>query len=128
METRRRRAQTRRAMSETARTRLQKSWNKSRETFLLAWRRATAASILACARCPACPMDEQRSRRLVLLRRSKPAEALRYRGSEYLRVRNADLRPRVFQSARHAARVPGRNVPVRSPRDPHPALESFQDL
>src|SRR4029077_18084932 len=107
METRRRRAQTRRAASETARTRLQKSSNKSRETFLLAWRPAKAASISACARCLACPKDEQSSRPRVLQRRSRPAEALRYRGSEYLRVRNADSHQRAFRSPRHVARVAG---------------------
>src|SRR6266700_4439980 len=127
METRLRRAQTRRAVSETARRRLQKSWNKSRETFLPAWRPATAASISAYARCPACPTDEQRSRHRVLRRRSRPAEALRYRGSEYLLVRNSDSHQRAFRSARHAARVAERSVQVRLPRDPHPALEWFQD-
>src|SRR5437762_10108233 len=86
MERPRRRVQTRRAMLEIARTRLQKSWNRSQETFLPAWRPAKAASISAYARCPACPTDEQRSRHRVLQRRSRPVEALRYLGSEYLRV------------------------------------------
>src|SRR5215472_3847307 len=117
METRRRRAQMRRAFSETARTHLQKSLNKSPETFLPAWRPTMAASISAYARCPACPTDEQRSRHRVLQRRSRPAEALRYRGSEYLRVRNSDSHQRAFRSARREARVAGRSVPVRLRRD-----------
>src|SRR3954454_15814082 len=74
MERRRRRAQTQLAVPENARTRLQKSWNRSQETFLPAWRPAKAASISAYARCLPCPKDEQKSRHRVLQQRSRPAE------------------------------------------------------
>src|SRR5262249_24830946 len=110
METRPHRAQRRRAASETARTRLRKSLNKSRETFLQACQPATAASISACARSPACPTDEQRSRHRVFQRRSTPAEALPYRDSEYLRAQNWDLHPRAFGFVRGGARVAGHSV------------------
>src|SRR3954466_7146103 len=113
METRRRRAQTRRAVLETSRTRLQKSWNKSPETFLPAFQRAKAANISACARCRACPRDEQISPPRVLQQCSTPAEGLRYRDLEYLRARNADLRPHAFQSVHPEAPVAERNAPVR---------------
>src|SRR6476660_4902068 len=108
METRRRHAQTPRVISETARTRLQKSSNKSQETFLPAWQRATVASTSAYVRCPTCPMDGQRLPHRVLRRRSRQAEALHYRGSEYLRAQNSDSRQRAFRFARREARVAGR--------------------
>src|SRR5205085_11223997 len=103
MERPRRRVQTRRAMLEIARTRLQKSWNRSQETFLPAWRPAKAASIWEYARCPECPTDEQRSRHRVLQRRSRPVEPLRNLGQEFQRAGNADWRQRAFRFAHGAA-------------------------
>ena len=67
---------------ESAQTRRRKSSSRSRAMFRPACRRATAASISACAPCRPCPMDERRWRRRVVRPRSRRAEAMRYPDSE----------------------------------------------
>ena len=124
METLRHHERSRRGVSGIARTRPRTSLNRLQETPQPACRRATAASISACAPCRACPMGEQKSPRRVARPRSKPAGATRYPNLARRCGRSAGLHRHGCRSAPRAAPTHGRNVPARRPRDPDLALGS----